>query len=263
MSTVDTFPQFALLPAELRILVWGSACRASRTRLTLVKRYWKEHFQRVVIRQDWHEYVLEQQRQRLAILGVNIEARLEALKHFDLLSQHDASFALPLDRAERSTSHSQFTFAIDWHHDVFHLAIYFWYKPEDPLELTNFDHKIRCLVFNPRSWNVDNTLLKSREWIEKLLGRFSALELLVLELRGPVDGTESLPELDMHAGGITDQCSFLPLTNSWGNLDLPYENPSPGDVEVVRKIVRELRPAATVEAVAESKWLGLVQPVDG
>ncbi|KAI1268931.1 hypothetical protein F5Y18DRAFT_373041 [Xylariaceae sp. FL1019] len=251
MSTLDTFPQFAQLPAELRLHVWATACCDSRTRLTLARRYWKH--QSVVIRQDWHEYVIRHQRQRLRIISVNTEARHEALKHFDLMSPADAPFALTLNRAGRSPSETRSTFAVDWHLDLFHLAIYFCYKPEDPLELTEFDHKIRCLVFNPRSWNVDNTHLKSREFIGKLLRRFPALELLTLELRGPVDGTKSLP---IHAKSMTDQCCFLPLTNSWGNFGLPYTNPSPGDLDVVRKVVKELRPTVSVEVVTDLKWLG-------
>ncbi|KAI0151818.1 hypothetical protein GGR57DRAFT_173324 [Xylariaceae sp. FL1272] len=123
MSRVDGFPQFVRLPPELRYMIWDFACRSGPMLLTF-----EHHWQAKIDVPQWSfeaRKAMQHQRQRLAILSVNKEARSKALKQYDLvpfaslppLRPDHARFSLVAQNACPWA-----VLAIDWRDDIFNWA---------------------------------------------------------------------------------------------------------------------------------------------
>ncbi|KAI1269223.1 hypothetical protein F5Y18DRAFT_439775 [Xylariaceae sp. FL1019] len=111
MPTDGLFPQFARLPPELRCMVWELACRSGPMRFTKTPT------------QPWQKYIMQHQRQRLSVLGINTEARVEALKHFDLAPATEfPSLRFGDPQQPRHRSHPSAMLATDWRGDLFQVA---------------------------------------------------------------------------------------------------------------------------------------------
>ncbi|KAI0151579.1 hypothetical protein GGR57DRAFT_503850 [Xylariaceae sp. FL1272] len=210
MSTFDSFPQFSRLPPELRILVWGFACRSGPMRLSL-RNIWHTNGRRYpgqdpgcfLLASCWRAHVSRHQQQRTAILGVNTEARHEALKHLEVISPRD--FPLFSTRAEHKRFHdpeqrllrwglsehkrfhdpeqrllrwglsSSRPIVVDWRNDIFHIVRnpdIDYYQYESLKLFAGKNHRL-AVYMNLYSMKRDNIPV----WIKELLMQiFSSVE---------------------------------------------------------------------------------------
>ncbi|KAI1123037.1 hypothetical protein F5Y10DRAFT_270478 [Nemania abortiva] len=199
MPSIPSFTQFGRLPTELRNLVWRFACHSGPMRLTLQEL--SVHSSRYptvnaiatfLLPNKWHKHVLKHQRQRMAILHVNSEARSEALRYLELIRRLDFPILMmPREDAgspiaDTGTTRHPRALAMDWDNDLIHLLYY----PMLVIKQTALLNRITRLAvkldpyyhpfprFDPRSHWDEN------DWAKNLLEDFSNLEHLTIVHEG-------------------------------------------------------------------------------
>ncbi|KAI0147576.1 hypothetical protein GGR57DRAFT_505474 [Xylariaceae sp. FL1272] len=274
MSTTTSFPQFGRLPAELRFNIWGFACRSGSMRLKL-EEVDVEYPPTFEIPPEWCSHVFDHQKQRMAILHVNTEARSEAFRHLGFLTGP----CIVTDPNRGADSLKQTRIVMDWVNDIVQPA---FYTDRHQIRLQNmgtFAHLTRLAItpydysfhdFNPEAPYKDffKQFHKPDMWAKVILQEFPRLTHITLVFPGKYrDGFRllSVPSPQMQSPETIDKlvAKILPgktldedekelyreKSHYWAHLGSTLYDMRVMEVHNIRKAIMDLRPEVELDVV--------------